>query len=311
VFSPFLPRWARITHPIVANETRHWRRSRLRHVVRGGSWVGALLVILSASGCVTAIAATSSPTFRPADTLLVGVGTFIFSAVALSMIINWLIGLVAGIYAATLIARERETQAWPFLRITTLSSLDILGGKFAALFHLLSNTLHLIAFLRVLAIGSALVWAGLGLLASRLTLNDIWEGIESAARIMFPAYPAFLGLGLLGGLISLVAWVLEPYYATFYAGAVGLAVSAMAKTRGGAVALAFITHFGLGLAVYLPAQQFTSIIVVLLFGEQLGNSPSAVMWLGLLPFVITFLIQTAILIISLAFAYARVETLSE
>ena len=75
-----------------------------------------------------------------------------------------------GPYAATagdlLEAIERESQTWPFLRLTTLTGVEIAAGKFMALFYTLLGPLRLITGLRLLALLAGLVTLALAILAS-------------------------------------------------------------------------------------------------------------------------------------------------
>ncbi len=148
-----LPAWARPRHPVVDYELRHWRRSRVWRAVRYTLWGGSLTFLLLPAAC--SLLFSLSATFSSAPEAVLGIGgTFTLGLVVVSSLANWLNSLTASLLGATLIARERECQSWPFLRLTTLSSADIVGGKFAALLYTLANPLLLVTGLRLLALAS-------------------------------------------------------------------------------------------------------------------------------------------------------------
>jgi hypothetical protein len=241
--------------------------------------------------------------------LIVG-GTFVFTAWGLSTLVTWLLGLVAGILASTVIARERETQAWAFLRLTPLTTADILFGKYAALLHRLAGGLNLMALVRVLAVLGGVVTLALSAVTSRVTLAQVREAF--AALLPFVRGEGWLftisGVAAAGGLLS---WLLEPYFVALYNGAVGLAASTFARTRGSAVLLLFAAHFILGLAVYAPVQQLLSLAMVVVVSDQTTPSPGFVILVATLPFVLNGVMQAAVMVGCIGLAYYRVDRLSE
>ena len=289
MLSVSLPAWTHATHPIVHYETRRWRRSRLQRLIQRGPWAVALIVLALSALCAGAVTLQGQLSARPASVILAAGGTLALIAAAVSGLANWLVGLAASILAATLIARERESRTWPFLRLTSLTSAEIVGGKFAAVWYTLRGVLHFVAGLRLLALGVGLLTAVLWLLTERPAAGQVLAALSS-----LPLTPADLAwLSLLGGVgaaIGLAGWLLEPYFGLLYNGAVGLAASTLARSSGAAVVLMIAAHFGLSLGVYFPAQQIVSLSLLAL----VSNASNVGVLLPLSSFVIQFGLNTAL-----------------
>jgi hypothetical protein len=307
-----LPAWIHPRHPIVNGETRHWRRSRVWRATLSVLWGGSLLFLVFPALC-TLLAGTQANYTNPAEAIAVIGGSFTFGLVAVSALAGGLNSLLAGLLGATLISRERECQSWPFLRLTTLTSLEIVGGKFAALLYTLAWPLHFVAALRGLALLCGLVTGGLALAASGQTFDQLLAMWNSLALSLSAFDLAALQLTALIGLPLAVAWwLLEPYFSAFYSGAVGLAASAAARSRGAGIVLTVAIHFGLGLGLYAPVQQvMTAVLVTLLQNSTallVGLLPAAVV---VVPTLVQSGLQVAVVGACLAFAVSRAEHLSE
>ncbi len=318
----FWPAWATTQNPVFRYETGRWRRSRFRRYVQPAAWSVALFLFLIfvclPAACAGLLTVTSSSSGLPvsdsrlSDFLSAAV-LFLLASGALSALANALMGLAASALAATLIARDRETQTWPLLRLTTLTPGQIVGGKFAAFLDILKNSMHLVALWRALTVAAAL---GAGVLFI-LTMPDV----QSALADLRSAVPAEAGLTLAGGvLVGLMAaayWLVEPYFTVVYNGAVGLAVSTFARTRRWAIALVFITQFTLGLALYWPVQQMVAILpfalLTLLDLFPAVNIDPAVVTLPMigLQYVVVVALQAGVLAACLATALYRAERLSD
>jgi hypothetical protein len=278
-------------------------------------WVGALLLVLippALVGLIAAVSAFGDPrrAVDPVAIILATGGVLVFAAWGLSTFVNWLLGLAASVFAATLIARERETRAWPLLRLTPLTTMEILGGKFAALLYRLAGPLHLVVVLRLVALGGGLLTLLLVLLAAQTT----WAALRETVASQFPFTPfEWQSLAVFGGLTAVVGtlgWLIEPYLTALYNGAVGLAVSTLARTQGAAVVLVFATHFGLGLALYAPAQQMLSLLLVVLVRDPTDVGALPALWLTL-PFALNALLSGGVFLACLLLAYYRLDRLGD
>jgi O-antigen/teichoic acid export membrane protein len=69
---------------------------------------------------------------------------------------------------------------------------------------------------------------------------------------------AFQLSGLVSVPLGLGFWMLEPFFSVLYAAAVGMAASTVGHSCGSSIVLSVAVHFGLGLALYRPAQQLMS-----------------------------------------------------
>jgi hypothetical protein len=309
-----LPAWARRGHPIVRYERRHWLNSRGWRLVNRLLWGGALTFVLFPAACALLFNITA--TFQSAVELTLSLGgVFTLGLVATSTLALWLNSLTAGVLAATLIARERESQTWPFLRLTSLRSLDLVGGKLAALGYTLARPVQLIIGLRLLAVISGLATAGMALALSSLTWQDV-QDMAAALLLEAPLNPGDVlltslatGLGLLA---ALLLWLLEPLTSLLYNAAVGVAASTLARSRGTAVVLLVAVHFGLGLGVYAPVQQGAVLAVLFLPPNLIAAQPLLVTLLSAgLQSWLAVALWWAIVTGSLLFTLWRVERLGD
>jgi hypothetical protein len=242
--------------------------------------------------------------------LIVG-GTFVLTAWGLSALVTWLLGLVAGILASTLIAREREAQTWPFLRLTPLTSADILGGKFVSLYYRLAGPLHLVMVMRVLAVLGGLVTLVLAVVVSRVPFAQAREAVASVFPLVAVEGWLLTAYGVAAAVVGLLSWLFEPYFAALYNGAVGLVVSTLARSRGRAVLLLFAAHLLLNFAVYAPVQQILSLAMFVVFVDTADVNVWFPVLSVTLPFVAYGVLQCAVLAACVLMAYYRVQRLSE
>jgi hypothetical protein len=319
----FWPAWATTQNPVFRYETGRWRRSRFRRYLQPAVWSVALFFFL-VFVCLPAVCAgllafvpassTSSVSGSRLSNFLSASVLFLLASGAMSSLANGLLGLVSSALAATLIARDREAQTWPLVRLTTLTPGQIVGGKLAAFLYILQNSMHLVAFWRGLTVA-----AGLGAGVLFVLAAPELQSVLAELRSMVPpdAGLSLAGLGLVG-LLSIAYWLVEPYFTVVYNGAVGLAVSTFARTRRWAIALVFITQFTLGLAVYWPIQQMAALLPFVFVSFVLLLNPRAVIdptvWtlpaIGI-QFVVLVLLQAGVLGACLATALYRAERLSE
>ncbi len=307
-----LPAWTQRRHPIVHGETRHWRRSRVWRTAMAVLWGGSLLFLVFPAFCALLVSLQTGYN-NPVEAILVAGGTFTFGLAVVSAVAGGLTNLLAGLLGATLIAREREAQSWPFLRLTTLTSGEIVGGKLAALLYTLAWPMHFVAGLRALALLAGLVTAGLAAAASAVTLDQLLDMWNALALPLGGLDLLALQLStLLSAVLALAGWLLEPYFSVFYYGAVGLAASTLARSRGTAIVLTVAVHIGLGLGLYAPVQQLMSL------GLALTLQNAASLLVGLLPALLVVVpvvaqsvLQAAVVAVCLLFALNRAERLSE
>ncbi len=307
-----LPAWVFTSHPIVEQETRRWRTWRYRRWLTG-CLLAALVLLPAACGAVTLLISLSPAELdlQPPDALLIAGAVAGFAAWTLASLVSWLAGLMAAVLGATLIARERESQTWTFLQLTPLTPAEIFGGKLASLFHNLGG---LVAGALALRAAALLIWliitvAG-GLRLPPDALSEIWAELSTLFGQPLPwldllaaALSVLLGLALvIGGGLA------EPYYAVLYNGVLGLAVSAFVRTRAGAVIVVFAVHFILGVAVYWPAQQALSLMLMLpLISQPQLASPWPVLAISLLQVLVILVLQAGAMALAAVFGVRRLE----
>lgn len=317
------PAWATVKNPVFRYETGRWRRSRLwRYLQPGVLGLALFLFVMFAclpTACVGLLAFEprrygQPDSSSPSAFVFFAGFVFVLASSLLSGLASWLLGLVSSALAATLIAREREAQAWPLVRLTLLTPAQIVGGKLTAFLSTLQSFMHLLAVWR----GVTLAGGVAAFILFALLMPDVKSLLAELRSI-----PAFNnGLALAGlaltGLVGVGYWLIEPYFTVFYNGAVGLAVSTFARTRRWAIALVFITQFTLGLALYWPVQQMATFLPVgLIMFLSMSNPKNPVdptLWtlptIGL-QYVVLFALQVIVLASCLALTVYRVESLND
>ncbi len=308
-----LPAWAQPGHPIVRYERRHWQASRGWRLASGLLWGGSLVFLLVPAACAIIFSLTS--TFQSPAELVLGLGgLFTVGLAVISTLLGAFNGLSASILGATLIARERESQTWPFLRLTTLTTREIVLGKLVALFYTLGRPLLIILGLRALAVLSAVVTLVLAYFAAGLTLDQLPPlfGVLLSEATVGPLTVFWFGLLFaLSALTSLAFWFLEPVWTVIYNGVVGLAASTLVRSSGAAIGLVFALHLGLALALYAPAQQLSLLAAVPLV--QLPSAVSAVVPIGVVvaQIGISLALNVGIVVGGVWLSLRRAETLSD
>jgi hypothetical protein len=309
-----LPAWGRGTHPVVRYEAGHWARSRAWRAARHLVWGGSLTFILAPAACAV-LFSLQSQFHSPSEAILTLGGVFAVGLALLTTLAVWFSNLSASVLGATLIARERESQTWPFLRLTSLTGLEITGGKFMALFYTLVGPLRLITGLRALALLAGLVTALLAYLASGLTGREL-------AALFVPLFAQFgLSAGqwallifcvLLAAAWSALSWLFEPFFGLLYYGAIGLAASSLARSRGAAIVLMVAAHFCLALGVYAPISQLSSLFFLPLMATGSQTTALGVIFaLLLFEFGLQTLLPWAVMAGCAFFTLRRVEVLSD
>ena len=312
-----------VNNPVFRYETGRWRRSRLWRYVQPGVWGLALFLFLTVvclpTACVGLLAfvppRNGQPVSSPPGTYIFFAGfLFVLASSLLSGLASWLLGLASSALAATLIAREREAQAWPLVRLTLLTPAQIVGGKLAAFLYTLQGSMHLLVVWR----GLTMAGGAAAFVLFALVTPDVKSLVAELRSIpSFNNSLALAGLGLTG-LVAAGYWLFEPYFTVFYNGAVGLAVSTFARTRRWAIALVFITQFTLGLALYWPVQQIATFLPVGIITFLSVSNPNArvdpTLWalptIGL-QYVVLFALQVIVLASCLVLAVYRVESLTD
>ncbi len=295
-----LPAWASPSHPIVRRELAVWNG-----YTRRWRWLAVLLILLPV-GCSALCGLSGLPIALSENTtaawaLALGVG-FIGGLWALHGFATWGLGLILNIGAATLIARERQTQNWELIRLTPLTVPDIVRAKIAALWLWLRWPIVLVLGLRVLGIVGTAAAAGIALIAAPQLDPAFTRAVQTALLIgLVPV--ALFGLGYF--VVELAAGVL-------YNTALGLLGSALSRTSANAIALTFVLNFALGIAVFAPAQQIATAGI----GLVAGLAPDQ--WQGvavgvavLIAFVLPLIIELILGGVALAISLDQARRLPE
>ncbi len=148
-------------------------------------------------------------------------------------ILDEILWLGAALSASGLIVREREALTWSLIRVAPISSLEIAAGKLTGLFYQ--------------------VWDGVGYLVGARWLGTLLAVPLLALMLTLPhPYPFLLGwpggataLGLSG---AYLLFVFRPSVNVTSGGALGLALSTLTSSTGGALIMATLIGGGLSLS---------------------------------------------------------------
>jgi hypothetical protein len=309
-----LPAWLRRTHPVVRYEAGHWARSRAWRAARHLVWGGSLTFILVPAACSILFSLQSKFTSRAEGILALG-GVFAVGVALLSTLAVWFSNISASILGATLIAGERESRTWPFLRLTSLTALDIAGGKMMALFYTLLGPLRLITGLRLLALVAGLATVSLAFLASGVSARE-FAAIFVPLLDEFSLRPVQWAALLLFAALAISWWVLnwlaEPFFGLLYYGIIGLFMSTFARSRGSAIVLVVGAHFCLALGVYVPLSQISSLFLapIVAAGSQTA-APAFLVLTVLLQIGVQTLLPWAVMATCAVLAVRRLELISD
>lgn len=299
-----LPAWARADHPVARRETSIWRI-----LYKRWGWLAILLGLLPC-GCSALCSLSALPASLSADTPVIGILIFLAWSVFLGVWItsglwSWVLGTFAGIGGAIMVARERESQNWGLLRLTTLSIREILAAKLAALARLMSWPIAAILGLQTLGL-TLMVLGGLAgiVIVGRTDPSDVNLPVQIELAVllagMWPLGIAYLAVSCLVNLA--------------YNSALGLATSSFSRTTGNAVALTFVMSFVINLIVFIPLQQLIGIGTQLVGGAltMVTQSPAAFFILTTLAaFILPVLIQIGLTIGLMIVAAYRSEQVVE
>jgi len=276
--------WVAPNHPIARRELHLMQRV-------GRQWDGAW-------GCVWFFVFVG-PLF---GSLACGVGAFFSSIIDAYDALFWLFGLwqlqllptlgmklFASLAAAVVIARERETQNWPLLRITPFSIPNILNAKLAGLYYWLEDSFRLMLYARgILALATFIVCAAL--------VYQTQPTVAAESQWLL-----WVGGGLTATLFAMFAFA-ELIVGLLYHFAVGLCVSAYSRASGAAIAFTFLAHLVLWAFIFMPVERLSTFAttqsIVALYPSQFAN----VIAFGVSSFFIPVLIQAGLTIGAYALA---------
>ena len=246
-----IPSWASNDHPIVQRETALWKRRSRRWT---WVWIIFLLLPLTCSGmCGLSMTLMLMEANSVSEWLVAGgaiIGVTVWMLHGFLMFGIW---LLSSIGASTLIARERETQNWSLLRITTLNIAEIVHAKVVGVLRWLTLPLAAAVILRIAMVGLLLIAAVMIIF------------FAAGAAAITPQLQTTLALGsAAASLIVAIYFIVDLAATMLYNCSIGLLSSVFARTSANAIAVMFVLHFGINFFVIVPAQQMVVVAISLL-----------------------------------------------
>ena len=240
-----LPIWATAAHPIARRELNLWRKAGLS---LWWLWIifllpplcGAFSLLFSVLSAAFSFSVTSVNAFNdlpPEFWASIFGGTALAALWGMQAFLGWGIGIFAVIGSAGVIAREREAQIWPLLRLTAFDVPDIVSAKITAVLRGLARPVLAVLALRVASVVGSVLFAYLLAALTGSSGND--QQLQWITINAFLFLPVFL-LTVLSG--------------TIYTCAISTFVSAIVRTPAVALAMSFLTLLLLWLFVFLPVQ---------------------------------------------------------
>ncbi len=294
------PRWATTAHPIYRREAALWRK-------RSGRWQWLFLPFLffplcCAAACGLSLLPIALEDNSPGALAAVGGLTLIVGLWSLHGFAAWGVSLITTIAASTVIARERETLNWALLRVTSLTSQEIVLAKIAALLNWLRWPLAALLLARLAAVAATAAGAAVLVLFAPQINPDITASMQVALWILTVAGAALLAAFLL---VELAASII-------YNCAIGLLSSAFVRSTASAVALTFVLNLVLALFVFAPAQQALTLGLVAFSNVQLPLSGFVFpVSAGLAGFFLPLFLESAIAAVALMIVVDQTKKLVE
>lgn len=299
-----IPSWASNDHPIVQRETALWKKRS-----RQWSWVWIIFLLLPLM-CSGLCGLSMTPILIEANSAgewLISIGAIL--GVTLWMLHGFLmfgIWLLSSIGTSTVIARERETQNWSLLRITTLNIPEIVHAKVIGVLRWLRWPLALAILLRIAMVSFLFIVAIIVVLSAAIRTAAITPQLQVAlALASFAAY-----------LIIVIYFIIELAAAMLYNCSIGLLSSVLARTSANAIAIMFVLHFGIGFFLIAPIQQVV-ILAVSVFSLRWVSEANPVTQM-ITPFItigssiiINLAIQIGIGVIAYALAVSQAQKVAE
>ena len=216
------------------------------------------------------------------------------------------IWLLSSIGTSTVIARERETQNWSLLRITTLNIPEIVHAKVIGVLRWLSLPLALAVLLRIAM--SCLLF-----IVAFLLIFSVTVGVGTAA----PQLQAVLVVASLAACMFIaIYFIIELAAAMLYNCSIGLLSSVLARTSANAIAIMFVLHFGISFFLVAPIQQVAILAVSVLSLRWVSDANPLTQMIT--PFitigssiVINLAIQFGIGVIAYALAVSQAKKITE
>jgi len=241
-------------------------------------------------------------------------GEWLFSIGAILSVTLWMlhgflmfgIWLLSSIGTSTVIARERETQNWSLLRITTLNIPEIVHAKVIGVLRWLSLPLALAVVLRI-------AMSGLLFIVAILIIFSATVGVGATA----PQLQAVLVLASLAACVIIaIYFIIELAAAMLYNCSIGLLSSVLARTSANAIAIMFVLHFGISFFLIAPIQQVV-ILAVSVFSLQWVSTANPVTQM-ITPFItigssiiINLAIQIGVGVIAYALAVDQAKRIAD
>ncbi|HKZ68868.1 MAG TPA: hypothetical protein VJ020_02250 [Anaerolineales bacterium] len=275
------PAWTSANHPVARRELKQWFKHR-----RSLRWLWLLFILPPLCGpasLVTTLLAVynlSAPIEDiPPEALGFSIsGAFVLGLWGLQAFLGWGVGLFAAIGTATTVAHERETLNWPLLRITTLSTAEIVLAKITALLRWLSPPVLFLAGLRILTVVGTLAFIYLWNKDIFNLPKDSWGSLTAITIFFLPICVATTFTDLV------------------YNASIGLFSSTLLRTSAGSLAVGFGALGLLWMFVFLPAQRFSYLWI-----DELMRPRSYAPYWDFLPLILAVYVVPAILQIGLSF----------
>jgi hypothetical protein len=275
---------ARSDHPIYRREMAGWSYLSLWRKLRRGCLPLVALIIVITTGCCGGSAYLSmTPSITPDDWPLVAI-SLLFGMLLGGETVRWLVGLLATAVTSTVISAEVEADTFSLLRLTPVTTRQIVLAKFGAAFRQFRLPLALVAIVRL-----AFVIGGIALVIALIVTSipsAATPGVVTpapAAPLPGPGAGTILGWGIAGAavLVAALLWLayflISPFISTTIFAAVGLLGSAWARSRAGGLTAAIGFRMGLWAASYVAGQIIT--VAITLISVPLSVIPAAPGWL--------------------------------
>ncbi len=250
--------WAFLTgkreHPLVRHEERGWAYVGVWRKLRKGCLP---LVALALGGASCGCGLLTLTNIAMPDELILVPGAALIGLLIAGEMIRWLTGLLATVLAATTISAEIEAETYGLLRLTPLTTREIVLAKLGATFRQFRVPLIATTLARAVFVIGIALWASVLLLVESTGTGpspgvpgtSVPLPVGEIAGLILP------GLAVLAAaLIWFIYYLAGPALGVLMYTALGMLASAWSRSRSGGVVLAFGLRVALWMASYVGGQ---------------------------------------------------------
>lgn len=281
--SPAAPGWlrlitqallGRVSGPVFDQETSGWSYLGFWRALRRGCLPMMLVLLLAtAAGCtLPVVLVTFTETMQWFERIMIFSIVLLVAVLLTGEVIKVLAGLLATALGATVIASEIEGERLSMLRVTLLTSRQIVAGKFAAVLHELRLPFRMVVLARLIVLVGAVVLVISALIYGMINAAEVAQAVTPVTPLSpdmptspvspaSPVNPLTIVLVIVDIVLSIVLvlawlayWLVEPLLSAALFTSMGVFGSSLARTRSSGLVTSLALRMGFWVLTYTVSQ---------------------------------------------------------